>query len=156
MINNIDNISIDILKILADMPQSIRSSMLRQKIQEFIQYAPDLKFMTIISALSALQNMKREKAITLITSWLRELLSFNNDEIQKIIEYYMHSIKSDPLLLQNLQPEILIESFNNLESQKKEKIYVVIYENLFLMPNKEEFVNLVPKELIQLMYSYRH
>lgn len=154
--NNTNDISVDILKILADMPQSLRFSMLRQKIQEFLQYDHDLKFMTTLSALSALQNLDRAKAITLINSWLSELLSFNNDEIQKIIEYYIRTIQSDPLLLQNIQPEILIESFNELENQKKDKIYILINENLFLMPNKEKFVSLIPKELIKLMHSYRH
>src|ERR1044072_7155954 len=140
----------NIIHILADLPEFLRKSMIRDRLLDFYSMADVDKHVTISSSLEALSSLGSAKLQQLVKTWLEILLKFQGSQITDIFRIYCEEILKNHLVIENLDIESLINIFLSLQDWEKEKVGDCLQEVIFSFPNKAEVLNVIPRSLLEL------
>lgn len=135
----------NIIQILADLPDFLRKPMLQNRLKEFYSMSEGDKRETISMALSAAPKIDPSKLSMLFRTWLEILSEF--DAVKRVIMFQMYcrQILASPHSVQNLDFGSLTATFLSLDQKRRERITDSLYEVLFLFPNRNEILRLVPE-----------
>ena len=140
-----------IIQILANMPDFLRKSMLRGKVQEFYSMRNLDKHETISAALKALPSLEGRKLSVLTKTWLEVLSEFEGLKITIILRVYCEELLRNPQILEKLEIELMIDVFSSLPDKRKEKLADCLKEVIFSFPEIDEILKIIPKPALEIL-----
>ena len=141
----------NIIQILANMPDFLRKSMLRGKVQEFYSMRNLDKHETISAALKALPSLEGRKLSVLTKTWLEVLSEFESLKITVILRVYCEELLRNPQILEKLEIELMIDVFSSLPDKRKEKLADCLKEVIFSFPEIDEILKIIPKPALEIL-----
>ena len=141
----------NIIQILANMPNFLRKSMLRGKVQEFYSMRNLDKHETISTALKALPSLEGRKLSVLTKTWLEVLSEFEGLKITVILRVYCEELLRNPQILEKLEIELMIDVFSSLPDKCKEKLADCLKEVIFSFPEIDEILKIIPKPALEIL-----
>jgi hypothetical protein len=141
----------NIIQILADLPEFLRKSMIRSRLNDFYSMTYQDKYVTISASLEALPSLENVKLRQLMKTWLEILLEFEGSQITDIFRIYCEEILKNRLAIENLDIESLIDVFSSLQEWEKEKLADCLKEVIFSFPKRTEVLKTIPKPLLKLL-----
>jgi hypothetical protein len=141
----------NIIQILANMPDFLRKSMLRGKVQEFYSMRNLDKHETISAALKALPSLEGRKLSVLTKTWLEVLSEFEGLKITVILRVYCEELLRSPQILEKLEIELMIDVFSSLPDKRKEKLADCLKEVIFSFPEIDEILKIIPKPALEIL-----
>ena len=141
----------NIIQILANMPDFLRKSMLRGKVQEFYSMRNLDKHETISAALKALPSLEGRKLSVLTKTWLEVLSEFEGLKITVILRVYCEELLRNPQILEKLEIELMIDVFSSLPDKRKEKLADCLKEVIFSFPEIDEILKIIPKPALEIL-----
>jgi hypothetical protein len=141
----------NIIQILADMPDFLRKSMLRSKVQEFYSMRNLDKHETISTALKALPSLEGRKLSVLTKTWLEVLSEFEGLKITGMLRVYCEELLRNPHILEKLETELMTDVFLSLPDKRKEKLADCLKEVLFSFPEIDEILKIIPKPALEIL-----
>lgn len=147
------NAAVNIIHILADLPDFLREPVLRKKLQEFYIYDESDKRETISTALTAASSIEAKKLNELVKSWMEVLSELDTDRILTMLTLYCDEILKDRSVLQNLNFESVVQAFMTLDEVKKVKFIYCLKEAMFSVPNRHKIIQMLPitaREILEI------
>jgi hypothetical protein len=141
----------NIIQILANMPDFLRKSMLRSKVQEFYSMRNLDKHETISTALKALPSLEDRKLSVLTKTWLEVLSEFEGLKITVMLRVYCEELLRNPQILEKLEIELMIDVFSSLPDTRKEKLADCLKEVIFSFPEIDEILKIIPKPALEIL-----
>src|SRR2546421_12418768 len=96
-----------IIQILANMPDFLRKSILRSKVQEFYLMGNLDKHETISTTLKALPLVEGKKLSMLTKTWLEVLSEFEGSKITGILKMYFGELLKNPQIIEKLDIQLM-------------------------------------------------
>jgi hypothetical protein len=147
------NAAVNIMHILADLPDFLREPVLRKKLQEFYIYDESDKRETISTALNAASSIEPKKLNELVKSWMEVLSELDTGRILTMLTLYCDEILKDRSVLQNLNFESVVQAFMTLDEAKKVKFIYCLKEAMFSVPNRHKIIQMLPttaREILEI------
>lgn len=147
------NAAVNIISILADLPDFLREPVLRKKLQEFYIYDESDKRETISSALKAASTIEAKKLNVLVRSWMEILSELDTGRILTMLTLYCDEILKDRCVLKNLNFDSVVQAFTTLDEVKKVKFIFCLKEAMFSVPNKHKIIQMLPitaREILEI------
>jgi hypothetical protein len=141
----------NIIKILADLPDFLRKSMLRSKLQEFYLMEEPDKHETISLALNAAFTIQGSTLSVLMKTWMEVLSEFDGVRITTMIRIYCEEILMNPRAIENLDIESLIDGFCSIEDKQSEKLADCLKEVILSFPKRYELLKIIPKPALKIL-----
>ena len=141
----------NIIKILADLPDFLRKSMLRSKLQEFYLMEESDKHETISLALNAASTIKGSTLSVLIKTWMEVLSEFDGVRITTMMRIYCEEILMNPRAIEKLNLESLIDGFCSIEDKQSEKLADCLKEVILSFPKRYELLKIIPKPALKIL-----
>jgi hypothetical protein len=113
--------AVNIIQILANLPDFLREPILRKKLKEFYIFDESDKRETIGMALNAACAIQAEKLAVLAKTWMEVLSEFDTSRIVLMLRLYCEEILKDHSVIEKLSIECLIRTFVSLDNAKKQK-----------------------------------
>jgi hypothetical protein len=141
----------NIIKILADLPDFLRKSMLRSKLQEFYLLEDPDKHETISLALNAASTIEGNTLSVLMKTWMEVLSEFDGVRITNMIRIYCEEILMNPRAIENLNIESLIDGFCSIEDKQSEKLADCLKEVILSFPKRYELLKIIPEPALKIL-----
>jgi hypothetical protein len=141
----------NIIKILADLPDFLRKSMLRSKLEEFYLMEEPDKHETISLALNAAFTIQGSTLSVLMKTWMEVLSEFDGVRITTMIRIYCEEILMNPRAIENLNIESLIDGFCSIEDKQSEKLADCLKEVILSFPKRYELLKIIPKPALKIL-----
>jgi hypothetical protein len=141
----------NIIKILADLPDFLRKSMLRSKLQEFYLMEEPDKHETISLALNAASTIEGSTLSVLMKTWMEVLSEFDGVRITNMIRIYCEEILMNPRSIENLNMESLIDGFCSIEDKQSEKLADCLKEVILSFPKRYELLKIIPEPALKIL-----
>jgi hypothetical protein len=141
----------NIIKILADLPDFLRKSMLRSKLQEFYLMEEPDKHETISLALNAASTIEGSTLSVLMKTWMEVLSEFDGVRITNMIRIYCEEILMNPRAIENLNMESLIDGFCSIEDKQSEKLADCLKEVILSFPKRYELLKIIPEPALKIL-----
>ena len=138
------NAAVNIIHILADLPDFLREPVLRKKLQEFYIYDESDKRETISTALNAASSIEAKKLNVLVKSWMEVLSELDTSRIFTMLTLYCDEILKDRSVLKNLNFDSVVQAFMTLNEVKKVKFIYCLKEAMFSVPNRHKIIQMLP------------
>ena len=145
--------AVNIIYILADLPNFLREPVLRKKLQEFYIYDESDKRETISTALNAASSVEAEKLNVLVKSWMEVLSELDTGRILTMLTLYCDEILKDRSVLKNLNFDSVVQAFITLDEVKKVKFIYCLKEAMFSVPNRHKIIQMLPitaREILEI------
>jgi hypothetical protein len=147
--------AVNIIHILADLPDFLREPVLRKKLEEFYIFGESDKRETISMALNAASSIDANKLNVLVKSWMDILSELDTGRILIMLTLYCEEIIKDSSSLKNLNFECVVQAFMTLDEIKKQKFIYCLKEAMFSVPNRHRIVQMLPviaREILEISY----
>jgi hypothetical protein len=141
----------NIIKILADLPDFLRKSMLRSKLQEFYLMEEPDKHETISLVLNAAFTIQGSTLSVLMKTWMEVLSEFDGVRITTMIRIYCEEILMNPRAIENLNIESLIDGFCSIEDKQSEKLADCLKEVILSFPKRYELLKIIPEPALKIL-----
>lgn len=143
----------NIIHILADLPDFLREPVLRKKLQEFYIYDESDKRETISRALNAASSIEAKKLNVLVKSWMEVLSELDTGRILTMLTLYCEEILKDRSELEKLNFDSVVQAFITLDEVKKVKFIYCLKEAMFSVPNRHKIIQMLPitaREILEI------
>ena len=147
------NAAVNIIHILADLPDFLREPVLRKKLQEFYIYDESDKRETISTALNAASSIEAKKLNVLVKSWMEVLSELDTGRILTMLTLYCDEILKDRSVLEKLNFDSVVQAFITLDEVKKVKFIYCLKEAMFSVPNRHKIIQMLPitaREILEI------
>ncbi len=147
------NAAVNIIHILADLPDFLREPVLRKKLQEFYIYDESDKRETISRALNAASSIEAKKLNVLVKSWMEVLSELDTGRILTMLTLYCDEILKDRSVLEKLNFDSVVQAFITLDEVKKVKFIYCLKEAMFSVPNRHKIIQMLPitaREILEI------
>ena len=147
------NAAVNIIHILADLPDFLREPVLRKKLQEFYIYDESDKRETISTALNVASSIEAKKLNVLVKSWMEVLSELDTGRILTMLTLYCDEILKDRSVLKNLNFDSVVQAFMTLDEVKKVKFIYCLKEAMFSVPNRHKIIQMLPitaREILEI------
>jgi len=147
------NAAVNIIHILADLPDFLREPVLRKKLQEFYIYDESDKRETISRALNAASSIEAKKLNVLVKSWMEVLSELDTGRILTMLTLYCDEILKDRTVLEKLNFDSVVQAFITLDEVKKVKFIYCLKEAMFSVPNRHKIIQMLPitaREILEI------
>ena len=145
----------NIIHIMADLPDFLREPVLRKKLQEFYMFDESDKRETISSALNAASSIDAKRLNVLVKSWMEALSELDTSKILIMLTLYCEEILKDRSVLKNPNFECVVQAFMTLDEVKKVKFIYCLKEAMFSVPNRHKIIQILPvtaREILEMRY----
>ena len=147
--------AVNIIYILADLPNFLREPVLRKKLQEFYMFDESDKRETISTALNAASSIDAKRLNVLVKSWMEVLSELDTSRIFTMLTLYCDEILKDRSVLKNLNFDSVVQAFMTLDEVKKVKFIYCLKEAMFSVPNRHKIIQMLPvtaREILEIRY----
>ena len=144
-----NNISGNIIQILADLPDFLRKQMLQNRLKEFYEMRDEEKIELICMALAAAPNIDPDKLSILFKTWLELLSEFDSEKRRVMFQTYCVQILTDPYSISKLDFRSLTNAFVSLNQVQRERITDSLHEVLLGLPNSSKILKMIPEHSLK-------
>jgi hypothetical protein len=109
----------DIILILSKLPEFLRKSMMRSRLQEFCTKDSKTREEFIDSILGGLSTADKDSLKKVIRTWLGVVSTLESSEISTIFSPYIKRYEKDPSLCESEYFAILLEAYQSLEENQR-------------------------------------
>ena len=140
-----NNISGNIIQILADLPDFLRKQMLENRLKEFHEMRNEEKSELINMVLAAAPAIDPNKLSVLFKTWLELLSEFDSEKRRVMFQTYCVQILTDPYSISKLDFRSLTNAFVSLNQVQRERITDSLHEVLLGLPNSRRILKMIPE-----------
>jgi hypothetical protein len=144
-----NNISGNIIQILADLPDFLRKQMLQNRLKEFYEMRDEEKSELINMVLAAAPAIDPNKLSVLFKTWLELLSEFDSEKRRVMFQIYCMQILTNPYSIAKLDFGSLTTVFVSLNQVQQERITDSLHEVLLGLPNSSKILKLVPEHSLK-------
>lgn len=141
--------SVDILQIVANLPDFLRKPIITKKLNEFYSLDEPSKFETISMILRGSSSIESHKLYPLIKTWLEILTELESNQVTEIFRVYCEVLLINPICFEKLNIRPLVDAYLKLENKNKKKLSDCLKEVIFLFPNKAEISKAIPQLILE-------
>ena len=109
----------DIILILSKLPEFLRKSMMRSRLQEFCTKDSKTREEFIDSILGGLSTADKDSLKKVIRTWLGVVSTLESSEISTIFSPYIKRYEKDPSLCESEYSANLLEAYQSLEENQR-------------------------------------
>jgi len=144
-----NNISGNIIQILADLPDFLRKQMLQNRLKEFYDMPDEEKSELINMALAAVSTIDPNKLSNLFKTWLEVLSEFDSEKRRVMFQIYCTQILANSYSMAKLDFESLTAAFVSLDHAQQELLTDSLHEVLLGLPNSSKILKLIPEHSLK-------
>jgi hypothetical protein len=144
-----NNISGNIIQILADLPDFLRKQMLENRLKEFYEMRNEEKSELINMVLAAAPAIDPNKLSVLFKTWLELLSEFDSEKRRVMFQIYCMQILANPYSIAKLDFGSLTTAFVSLNQVQQERITDSLHEVLLGLPNSSKILKLIPEHSLK-------
>jgi hypothetical protein len=144
-----NNISGNIIQILADLPDFLRKQMLQNRLKEFYEMRDEEKSELINMVLAAAPAIDPNKLSVLFKTWLELLSEFDSEKRRVMFHIYCMQILANPYFIAKLDFGSLTTAFESLNQVQQERITDSLHEVLLGLPNSNKILKLIPEHSLK-------
>lgn len=144
-----NNVSGNIIQILADLPDFLRKQMLQNRLKEFYEMRDEEKSELISMALAAAPTIDSDKLSILFKTWLELLSEFDSEKRRVMFQTYCMQILANPNSIANLDFRSLTIAFVSLNQVQQERITDSLHEVLLGLPNSRRILKMIPEHSLK-------
>ena len=141
--------SVDILQIVANLPDFLRKPIITKKLNEFYSLDQPSKFETISMILRGSSSIESNKLYPLIKTWLEILIELESNQVTEIFRVYCEVLLINPICFEKLNIRPLVDAYLKLEYKNKKKLSDCLKEVIFLFPNRTEISKAIPQLILE-------
>ena len=145
--------AVNIIYILADLPDFLREPVRRKKLQEFYIFDESDKRETISTALNAASSIDAKRLNVLVKSWMEVLSELDTGRILTMLTLYCDEILKGSSVLEKLNFDSVVQAFMTLDEVKKVKFIYCLKEAMFSVPNRHKIIQMLPitaREILEI------
>jgi hypothetical protein len=144
-----NNVSGNIIQILADLPDFLRKQMLQNRLKEFYEMRDEEKIELICMVLAAAPTIDPDKLSILFKTWLELLSEFDSEKRRVMFQTYCMQILTDPYSISKLDFRSLTNAFVSLNQVQRERITDSLHEVLLGLPNSSKILKMIPEHSLK-------
>ena len=144
-----NNISGNIIQILADLPDFLRKQMLQNRLKEFYEMRNEEKSELINMVLAAAPAIDPNKLSVLFKTWLELLSEFDSEKRRVMFQIYCMQILANPYSIAKFDFGSLTTAFVSLNQVQQERITDSLHEVLLGLPNSSKILKLIPEHSLK-------
>jgi hypothetical protein len=141
----------NLLVIMANLPDFLRTSVSRQKVKELVKMTYEEKETVTLRAIKCLQNIPSEHSKKLLYSWFSAILKLDSTEFVTVIHLYLNILVTYHMS-DNTYLDYVSDFFSTLKDDDKNRIIDNLREIICLFPFRERLLEILPNN-IQKMIS---
>ena len=145
--DTISNFIENILIIVSNLPPELRKTIIKKRLSEFNEFDKSEKKEIINNILNNYAKIERKKILNLFETWIDALSGMDNSSINSIFYAYLLELYFKPNILDSFDKSFimsLIELFDNLNENKKTKLWNCFMESISNTPDPKKFIKLIP------------
>ena len=146
--SNIENL----LFIIANLPDFLKLSVCRTKTKELVEMTESEKKEAMVKSLSCINLIQRDKLVGLTKTWMKVISEIEPDELTEILNCYLLILDSAKLF-NKIDSKMILNTFLSLEVDEKNKLMVCLKEALFLNPNRQNILKIIPTNLAKVILN---
>ena len=146
--SNIENL----LFIIANLPDFLKLSVCRTKTKELVEMTESEKKEAMVKSLSCINLIQRDKLVGLTKSWMKVISEIEPDELTEILNCYLLILDSAKLF-NKIDSKMILNTFLSLEVDERNKLMVCLKEALFLNPNRQNILKIIPTNLAKVILN---
>jgi len=144
--SNIENL----LFIIANLPDFLKLSVCRTKTKELVEMTESEKKEAMVKSLSSINLIQRDKLVGLTKTWMKVISGIEPDELTEILNCYLLILDSVKLF-NKIDSKLILNTFLSLEVDERNKLMVCLKEALFLNPNRQNILKIIPTNLAKVI-----
>lgn len=137
----------DIILILSKLPEFLRKSMMRSRLQEFCTKDSKTREEFIDSILGGLSTADKDSLKKVIRTWLGVVSTLESSEISTIFSPYIKRYEKDPSLCESEYFAILLEAYQSLEENQRAILRDCLVEVVLNQHRSRWIVCTLPKKV---------
>lgn len=137
----------DIILILSKLPEFLRKSMMRSRLQEFCTKDSKTREEFIDSILGGLSTADKDSLKKVIRTWLGVVSTLESSEISTIFSPYIKRYEKDPSLCESEYFAILLEAYQSLEENQRAILRDCLVEVVLNQHRSRWIVYTLPKKV---------
>ena len=146
--SNIENL----LFIIANLPDFLKLSVCRTKTKELVEMTESEKKEAMARSLSSINLIQRDKLVGLTKTWMKVISEIEPDELTEILNCYLLILDSVKLF-NKIDSKLILNTFLSLEVDERNKLMVCLKEALFLNPNRQNILKIIPTNLAKVILN---
>ena len=146
--SNIENL----IFIIANLPDFLKLSVCRTKTKELVEMTESEKKEAMIRSLSSINLIQRDKLVGLTKTWMKVISEIEPDELTEILNCYLLILDSVKLF-NKVDSKLILNTFLSLELDERNKLMVCLKEALFLIPNRQNILKIIPTNLAKVILN---
>lgn len=146
--SNIENL----LFIIANLPDFLKLSVCRTKTKELVEMTESEKKEAMVKSLSSINLIQRDKLVGLTKTWMKVISEIEPDELTEILNCYLLILDSVKLF-NKIDSKLILNTFLSLEVDERNKLMVCLKEALFLNPNRQNILKIIPTHLAKVILN---
>jgi hypothetical protein len=137
----------DIILILSKLPEFLRKSMMRSRLQEFCAKDSKTREEFIDSILGGLSTADKDSLKKVIRTWLGVVSTLESSEISTIFSPYIKRYEKDTSLCESEYFAILLEAYQSLEENQRAILRECLVEVILNQHRSRWIVYTLPKKV---------
>lgn len=146
--SNIENL----LFIIANLPDFLKLSVCRTKTKELVEMTESEKKEAMVKSLSSINLIQPDKLVGLTKTWMKVISEIEPDELTEILNCYLLILDSVKLF-NKIDSKLILNTFLSLEVDERNKLMVCLKEALFLNPNRQNILKIIPTSLAKVILN---
>lgn len=146
--SNIENL----LFIIANLPDFLKLSVCRTKTKELVEMTESEKKEAMVKSLSSINLIQPDKLVGLTKTWMKVISEIEPDELTEILNCYLLILDSVKLF-NKIDSKLILNTFLSLEIDDRNKLMVCLKEALFLNPNRQNILKIIPTNLAKVILN---
>lgn len=110
----------DIIRILSNLPDFLRESMMRSRLKELCTKDPEAQNEFIDSILEGLSSADNETLKKVIRTWLGIVSGLDSSEVSTIFSSFINRYENDSSMYESNYSDILLEEYQSLKDDQRD------------------------------------
>jgi hypothetical protein len=145
------SLSGDILRILSNVPEHLRKSIILNKISEFFSLSDQQKSETINSVLEGYRNLDSTHLVPVLTTCFRVISAQDAKTIVNTFCIYFDTLLLHPELLQSVNLQPIIETLGRLRIDQRQLLVDCYFEALLLHHERDRLKSMTPEFVMEFL-----
>jgi hypothetical protein len=141
----------DIIIILSKLPEFLRESMMRSRLQELCACNREARDEIIDSILAGMASADIKSLTKVIRTWLAVVSGLESKAISTIFESYIYRVGCDPSLVDSVYFSILFEAFQILDTSRRNILRDCLIEAILNHPAGRQIIYRLPENVLSAL-----
>jgi hypothetical protein len=141
----------DIISILSKLPEFLRESMMRSRLQELCAGDSETREEIIDSILAGLDSADTDSLTKVVGTWLEVVSGLESRDISTIFASYIDRLEQDPSLGDSAYFTILFDAFQALDEDRRKTLRDCLVEVILNHPKSRQLIYRLPDNVLSAL-----